>query len=100
MKGLPMSVPSTIIEITRADLDAIIETAAERGAARALKNLGLEDDKAPHDIRDLRQLMSSWRDMKSEAAKTAAKMITTALLTALLIGAAVQLGITKVLGNI
>lgn len=92
--------PNSIIEITRQELDAIIDAAAERGAAKALRSLGLDDDKAPHDIRDLRSLMSSWRDIKNESFRTAAKMITTALITALLIGAAAQLGVTKLIANV
>lgn len=91
--------PNAIIEITRQELDAIIDAAAERGAAKALRSLGLDDDKAPHDIRDLRQLMSSWRDIKNESFKTASKIVTTALITTLLIGAAVQLGVTKFMAN-
>jgi hypothetical protein len=94
-----MSGVNQIIELTRADLDAIIDAAAERGAARALKNLGLDDERAPHDIRDLRQLMTSWREMKSEALKTAAKMVTTSILTALLVGAAFQFGVKSVFGT-
>ncbi|QIG76100.1 hypothetical protein EVC24_079 [Rhizobium phage RHph_I4] len=93
------AVPNSIIEITRAELDAIIDAAAERGAAKALKNLGLDDEKAPHDIRDIRQLITAWRDMKSEAMKTAAKMVTTAILTAIIIGLGVQFGVAKFFGS-
>ncbi|AHC30461.1 hypothetical protein CC53_gp044 [Rhizobium phage vB_RleS_L338C] len=91
--------PNSVIEITRSELDAIIDAAAERGAIKALKSLGLDDDKAPHDIRDIRQLITAWRDMKSEALKTAAKMVTTAILTAIVIGLGVQMGVTKLFGS-
>jgi Family of unknown function (DUF6127) len=91
--------PHTVIELTRADLDEIIEEAAHRGAAKALRTLGLEDDRAPHDIRDLRDLMKSWREVKSEALKTFAKIVTTFLLGAIFVGTVFQLGLKDYLSK-
>lgn len=87
----------SIIELSKRDLDEMIEAAAERGAAKALKNLGLSDDQAPHDIRDLRELMSSWRSIRKEAISTSTKIITTVILTAMAIGLGVQFGIHRLL---
>lgn len=50
-----------------AELDRIIEGAARRGARLALAELGLEDNQAPRDIRDLRHLLVSWRRIRREA---------------------------------
>lgn len=85
--------PDTVIEMTRKDLDEIIEAAAERGAKRALKDLGLDDESAHHDVRDLRDLIKSWREVRSVALQTTAKIVTTAILTAIVIGVGVRLGI-------
>ena len=49
------------------DLNQIIEGAAKRGARLALSELGLEDNQAPRDIRDLRNLLISWRRIRREA---------------------------------
>jgi hypothetical protein len=51
--------------------------------------VGLHDDDAQRDVRDLRDLIESWRDAKREIGRTLARMLTTALLAALAAGAAV-----------
>lgn len=88
---------SAIIELTQEDLDDMLDRAAERGATKALKSLGLSDDQAPHDIRDLRELMSSWRSIRREAISTTTKIVTTVILTAIAIGVGVQMGIHRLL---
>jgi hypothetical protein len=52
---------------TRVTLRALVEEACEMGAARALRSLGLMDDKAAPDIIELRQLIQGWRDAKKSA---------------------------------
>ena len=51
----------------RVTLRALVEEASEVGAARALRTLGLMDDKAGPDIIELRQLIQGWRDAKRSA---------------------------------
>lgn len=89
----------TIIELTKSDLDEIIENAAQRGAQLALKNVGLSDDNAPHDVRDLRDLLKAFRDAKSTAWQTFIKIFTTAILSLLVLGAAWQAGLNKLLSG-
>ncbi len=81
-----------IIELTPRDLDEIIETASQRGAEKALKAVGLDDEHAVKDVQDLRDLMKVWRDARKTMLTQAIKVITTALLGALALGAAIQLG--------
>ena len=75
-------------------LRALIEEASEQGAARALAHLGLDDDKAPKDMAELRELLVAWRDAKSSARKAAIGWIVRMGLALLLIGIAVKLGLT------
>lgn len=81
--------------MTELELHALIERAAEAGAAKALEKVGLHDEHAGKDIGELRGLLDTWREAKKEAVKTAAKMITTAILTALAISAWFQWPVSK-----
>ena len=75
----------------RVTLRALVEEACEVGAARALRTLGLMDDKAGPDIVELRQLIQGWRDAKKSAlAAIIAWMVRTAV-ALLLIGLAYRL---------
>ena len=47
-----------------ATLRAIAEEAGELGATRALTRLGLADEGAGGDVRELRELLRMWRDTK------------------------------------
>jgi len=78
-------------------LRAIVEEASDRGAARALEKLGLADEAAHGDVRDLRQLLSSWREVKDSAARAMMGLVAKGLLALILIGLAVRLGIQEML---
>ena len=73
------------------DFDDLLERAAERGAERVLAQLGLENGHAARDIRELRCLIEAWRDARRTAWQTAVKVVTTGILAALLVGAAIKL---------
>ena len=73
------------------DFDDLLDRAAERGAERVLAHLGLENGHAARDIRELRGLLEAWRDARRTAWQTAVKVITTGILAALLVGAAIKL---------
>ena len=73
------------------DLDDLLTRAAERGAERCLAHLGLENGHAARDIRELRDLLEAWRDARRTAWQTAVKVVTTGILAALLVGAAIKL---------
>jgi len=73
------------------DLNALIENAAEAGARRVLSEIGLDNGNASRDIRDIRDLLAAWRAAKRTALQTVVRMITTAVLLALIAGLAIKL---------
>lgn len=69
--------------MTQAELDNLLEKAAERGARRALESVGLHDDAAGKDIQDLRTLIDSWRTAKKTALTTVVHWTTVGILGAI-----------------
>lgn len=84
------------ILLRREDFDELLARAAERGAERVLAHLGLENGHAARDIRELRNLLEAWREARHTAWQTFVKVLTTGLLAALLVGAAIKM---KLLGG-
>ena len=82
--------------LRKEDFDDLLDRAAERGAERCLAHLGLENGHAAKDIHELRDLLEAWRDARRTAWQTTVKVVTTGILAALLIGAAIKL---KLLGG-
>lgn len=78
------------------DFDEMLDSAAQRGAERCLAHLGLENGSAAKDIRELRDLLEAWRDARRTAWRTTVKVVTTAILAILLVGAAIKL---KLMGS-
>ena len=78
--------------IRREDFEDLLNGAAQRGAQRCLAQLGLENGSAAKDIRELRDLLEAWRT----AWQTTIKVVTTAILAMLLVGAAIKL---KLMGS-
>jgi len=68
------------------DLEAIIQRAAKAAAKEALQDVGLHDDDAIHDLKELRGLLDSWREVRRSVAHTIIKIFTVALLGALVTG--------------
>lgn len=64
-------------------LEALIEKAAEAGAKKALHAVGLQDDDAAADVRDLRGLLDAWRETKATALKTIVRAMTVGFLAAI-----------------
>jgi hypothetical protein len=91
----PMLVENMLL-MRKEDFDDLLDRAAERGAERALSHLGLESSTAARDIHELRNLLEAWRDARRTAWQTTVKVITTGILAALLVGAAIKL---KLLGG-
>jgi len=83
--------------LRREDFDELLDRAAERGAERCLAHLGLENGSAAKDIHELRDLLEAWRDARRTAWQTTVKVITTGILAALLVGAAIKL---KLMGGV
>jgi hypothetical protein len=81
----------SMVNLPQDDFEALLDRAAERGAERVLAHLGLENGHAARDIRELRDLLWAWRDARRTAWQTTVKVITTGILAALLVGAAIKL---------
>jgi hypothetical protein len=73
-------------------LRAIAEEAGELGATRALTKLGLTDEAAGADIKELRALIAGWREAKRSAWRAALGWIVRFVLALALAGVAVKLG--------
>ena len=79
----------------RVTLKALVEEASEVGAARALRTLGLMDDRAGPDIIELRQLIQGWRDAKKSALSAVVAWAVRTAVALLLIGLAFKLGLVE-----
>lgn len=72
---------------------ALIEEASKMGAGRALDRLGLSDRAAEDDVRELRELLSAWRDAKSAAKNAVIGWLVRVCLALILLGIAVKTGL-------
>lgn len=77
--------------MTEAQIQTLLNEAAERGAKRALEQVGLHDEEAGNDIRDLRKVLDGWRSARKTVLSTITQWVTMALLGALAFGAYTQL---------
>ena len=76
----------SIPNLSEETLEAMIDRAARRGAKQALQEVGLEGEDAPHDIHELRSLLQALRLVRRTVCQTFARVMTTAVLVALLAG--------------
>ena len=72
--------------MTESEIKILVERAAELGARRALRNIGLSDEDALGDVSELRGLLDSWRTAKRTVGKTIIQGITTLILGGLIAG--------------
>ena len=86
-----LALVENMLLLRKEDFDELLDRAAERGAERVLAHLGLENGHAARDIGELRSLLEAWRDARRTAWQTAVKVLTTGILAALLVGAAIKL---------
>lgn len=70
-------------------LARLLDEAAEKGARRALKAVGLHDEEAGRDIHELRDLLDAWREVR----RTVRTALIRAFAMALLGGLAAWAGI-------
>ena len=68
-------------QLTPEELEAMLDRAAKKGATEALRSLGLQDEDAAGDIRDMRSLIDAWRMTKKSIWSTTVKLGTVAILT-------------------
>ena len=73
--------------MTEAEMEAMIEKAAAAGARTALREVGLSDEDANSDVRELRNLLDSFRSAKRTVGKTIVQALTTLCRAALMAGA-------------
>ena len=73
--------------MTEAEMEAMVEKAAIAGARKALREVGLSDDDANSDVKELRNLLDSFRSAKRTVGKTIVQALTTLFLAALMAGA-------------
>ncbi len=74
------------LTLSEAELQLLLNKAAECGAKKALHDIGLHDEEAAEDVRELRGLLESWRDTKSTAWKTFVSWTIKGLLLLLIAG--------------
>ncbi len=87
----PPKMDAGFVRMPEDDFEAMLSRAAEKGARKALTDVGLQGPEAAIDIRDLRTLLASLRMARRTAWQTIVRLITTALLLALIAGVAVKL---------
>jgi 2-iminoacetate synthase ThiH len=69
--------------LTKAEIEAMVQRAATCGAKQALAAVGLHDEHAAADVKELRSVLEAWRSTKTTAATAAIKFLTTAFLAAI-----------------
>ena len=72
--------------MNEAEIKLLVEKAAMEGARQALRDIGLSDQEAYDDVKELRGLLEAWRETKRTVGQTVTRIFTTALLTALAAG--------------
>ena len=82
-----------LVVLPRSEFEALLEQAACRGARKALNEVGLNDENAPADIRDLRDLLSAMRTAKKEAWSAFVRWLTMGILILFLAGVAAKAGV-------
>lgn len=83
------------ITLTPEELEAMLDRAAKRGAKAALSDIGLHDDDASGDIRELRTLLDSYRETRKGVWSTVVKFLTLAVLTFIATSVWMELGNSK-----
>jgi len=65
------------LKISPEELEAMLD----KSAKRALESIGLTDENAARDIREMRSLLDAWRDTRKSIWNTTVKIGTVAILT-------------------
>lgn len=78
--------------LTKAELEAMMQAAAERGASAALERLGLHDEKAGADIKDLRGLLEAWRSTRHTIWTTIIRWTVTVVLSVIAASVVIKRG--------
>ena len=87
----PPTLQDGMVVMPRDEFEELLARAAERGARRALADVGLDGEDAAHDIRELRGLLEAFNAAKHTAWQTVVRLVTTGFLLALVAGAVIKL---------
>ncbi len=71
-------------------IEQMIARAAKQGAREALESIGLHDENAGDDMKELRNLLDAWRSTKRTVWSQVVKAMTMAVLGAIAAGAFLQ----------
>ena len=82
--------PKKMITIPEEEFEEILSRAAQRGALRALADVGLEGTNAREDITELRSLLQALNSAKKTAWQTIVRIATAGLLAAVMVGLAIK----------
>ena len=69
------------IKLSSDELEEMLDRAAKRGAKLVLRELGLQDESAAVDIREIRGLLDTWRQTRQSIWNTFVKITTIAVFT-------------------
>lgn len=83
------------INLTPEEIEDMLDRAARRGACEALKSIGLHDENATGDIRELRNLLDTYRETRKGVWSTIVKFLTVAVLTFIATSVWMELGNSK-----
>lgn len=79
------------ISLPRSEFEQLLETAAEKGAKKALAGVGLDGETAAADVRDLRSLLDAIKVVRHTALQTIVHVIVTATLLVIVLGLTIKL---------
>lgn len=78
--------------MTDAEIEVLIDRAAKRGAREALRDIGLHDEEARDDMKELRSLLEVWRDTRRTVGQTITRAITMGILGLIAVGVYFEIG--------
>ena len=81
------------IDLDNDELKALLRQAAKEGARQALSEVGLDGEDAQEDIKELRNLIDSWRSAKKTMGQTTLKIVTSSVLIFIALAVFMKLGI-------
>ena len=88
---IPPTLTERNVRLAEDEFEELLARAAQKGAHRALVDVGLDGKDAALDIRDLRSLLECLRFVRRTAVQTTVRLITTGILIALIAGIALKL---------
>jgi len=69
------------IKLSTEELEDMLDRSAKRGAKLVLRELGLQDETAAVDIREIRSLLDTWRQTRQSIWNTFVKITTVTVFT-------------------